>query len=80
MPSIQFQPIRIVTGSRDKAGLLVLVDNELAAVMVQLEDTVHAQERGKWFLEIMFKEPGGQNETFASLDDAKAWIQERLAA
>lgn len=79
MPSIQFQPIRVVTGSRDKAGFLVLVDDELAAVLVQLEDTVHAEERGKWFLEIMFKQPG-RNETFGSLDEAKAWLQDRLGA
>jgi hypothetical protein len=77
VPSIQFQPIKVMTASQDKAGLLVLADDELAAVMVQLEDIVHAQERGKWFLEIMFKQPG-QNETFASLDEAKAWIQEKL--
>ena len=75
--SIQFQPVRIVTGSRDKAGLLVLVDDELAAVLVQLEDTIHTNDRGKWFLEIMFKQPG-RNETFASLDEAKAWFQAKL--
>ena len=76
-PSIHFQPIGLVTGSQDKTGFLVLANGELAAVLVQLEDIVHADERGRWFLEVMFSRPG-ISETFASLDEAKAWLQGEL--
>ena len=78
-PSIHLQPIGLMTGSRDKTGVLVLVNGELAAVLVQLEDFVHGNERGRWFLEVMFSQPG-LSETFASLDEAKAWLQGRLEA
>ena len=57
MPTIELQPIRVRTGSKDKEGRLVLADGELVAVLVRLDDEMHGSDRGKWFLEVMFGSP-----------------------
>ncbi|MDR7036671.1 MULTISPECIES: hypothetical protein [Methylobacterium] len=77
--SIQVQPVRVETDSSDEAGELVFADGRLVAVLVQLSDE-HEAEAGMWFLEAGF----GRLQTpdapkFADLDEARAWIEQRLA-
>src|SRR5436305_9948208 len=40
-PQISFQPIEVLTASEDREGRLVLVDGNLAAVLVRLSDLAH---------------------------------------
>jgi hypothetical protein len=79
MAAINLQPIPVRTGCKDRIGRLVLIDGELVAVLVRLDDEIHEADEGKWFLELAF-EPLVGNETFENLDKANDWINERVAA
>lgn len=78
MPVIELRPIRVRTGSKDEEGRLVLVDGELAAVLVRLDDEMHGADRGKWFLEVSFG-PQRRADPFATLEDAEAWLKEQIS-
>jgi hypothetical protein len=78
-PKITFQPIRVITGSDDRDGLLVLANAELAAVLVRLDSAVHGDERGAWFLEAGFGPCSAPVQpVFDSLEEAQEWITARL--
>ncbi|HEV7255374.1 MAG TPA: hypothetical protein VGN97_20005 [Mesorhizobium sp.] len=78
MHAVEFQPIRVRTGSEDKEGRLALLDGELIAILVRLDDEVHDSERGKWFVEAQFGPPR-RVEPFGTLDDAEAWLRAQIA-
>lgn len=73
-------PITIRTGCRDTQGRLVLIDDELVAVLVRLDDEVHGEARGRWFLEAGFGPVGraASPDLFDTLDAADAWMQQRI--
>lgn len=73
------QPIRVRTGSEDREGRLVLIDGELAAVLVRLDDDMHEQDRGKWFLEAEFSRLSRPT-PFVSLDEAQHWLWQHARA
>ena len=81
LPVIEFQPIRIRTGSQDVVGRLALFEGELIAVLVRLDDPIHdSVQRGSWFLETCFSPvASGQAPVFHDLDAAAAWISKQLA-
>jgi hypothetical protein len=77
--SLRLQPVHIATRNHDSQSELVFADGFLVAVLVQLSED-HEDEAGKWFLEAGF----GPIEvpdppTFADLDEAQGWIEQRLA-
>ena len=77
---LDLQPIAVKTGSRDTQGRLAIVGGELVAVLVRLDDPVHGDERGGWFLEAGFGACDGVKPTpFRDLDEAKDWLARRLA-
>jgi hypothetical protein len=77
--NLHLQPVRVATGSRDTESHLVFVDGFLVAVLVQLSDE-HEGEAGRWFLEAAFGRVNDPHApTFASLDEAQAWIKQQLA-
>ncbi len=77
--TITLTPIPIRTGSGDTEGRLALVDGELAAVLVRLDDPVHGSLRGRWFLESGFgRLAGSAREPFATLDAAQAWLRQQV--
>ena len=78
MTDITLQPIPVMTGSQDHEGRLVLVDGQLAAVLVCLADEVHGADRGGWFLETGFGRCDGHHPVFESLDEAQAWVRGRI--
>jgi len=79
MINITLQPIPVMTGSQDHEGYLVLVDGQLAAVLVRLADEVHGADRGGWFLETGFGPCDGPvYPVFKSLDEAEAWVRRRI--
>ena len=78
-PTLSLQPIPVRTGSQDREGQLVLVEGELVAILVRLADEAHGRERGQWFLEVGFGSlMGGKSRLFATLDEAQAWVRDRL--
>ena len=68
------QAIQIRTGCDDRNGMLMLLDDQLIAVLVELSDEIHGDARGRWALEARFDLLGSAPETFASLDQARDWI------
>ena len=80
MPVVSFQSIPILIDGHDTAGCLALVDGQLAAVLARLDRDAHPPElKGRWHLEAGFGLCGGTGtHVFATLDDAGAWVQERL--
>jgi hypothetical protein len=77
-PKLTFQAIEIMTGHADRQGQLVLADGQLIAVLVLLDDEIHGEDRGRWFLEAGFGpcqlpvQPA-----FSDLETAARWITER---
>ena len=75
-PQVSFQPIEVLTASEDREGRLVLIDGNLAAVLVRLSDLAHDPLlRGAWYLEAGFGLLNGRHEMFASLEEAVASIE-----
>lgn len=76
--SLTFQPTRVGTGS-DEDGMLVFFEERLVAVLVHLgEDNEIAP--GQWFVEAGFGRIGLDQPLFPDLDDASAWLLDRLQA
>jgi len=72
------QPIRVGTGA-DEEGCLVFSDGRLAAVLVRLSDDNEIAP-GQWFYEAGFGAlDGPEHPTFADLEEAKAYIEDRLS-
>lgn len=77
--TLRLQPVQVGTGSYDTDGQLVFADGLLAAVLVQLSG-FHEDISGMWFLEAGFGLVSSANPpTFAGLDEAQTWIEQRLA-
>ena len=77
---IEMQPIPVRTGSKDREGRLVLFGTELVAVLVRLDDEVHGEDRGRWFLESAFGWYPARVDTFSTLAEAESWVGQKLAA
>ena len=71
--------IRIRTGSADENALLLLAGGQLVAILVELADAGHDDERGKWAVETTF---GLQHErvpnNFATAADAAIWVSNHI--
>ncbi len=79
---ITFQPMRVLIDGFDSDGRLILADDQLTAVIVLLEAEHHTPgTTGKWYLEAGFGKcavPLANAPLWDTLDDAAAWVQERL--
>jgi len=75
VPRTSTMPLQVRTGSADHNGVLMLLDDQLIAILVELTDGVHGQASGRWALENTF---GLFNistpETFASIEQAWDWL------
>ena len=79
---ISFQPMRVRIDGHDSEGRLVLVDNQLAAVIVRLDGQSHdPDQRGLWHLEAGFGMYTGPRPMllFKTLEEARAWVERALA-
>ena len=74
---VTIQPIRVATGTDDREGYLVLEDAVLAGVIVRLDDPMHGDNVGKWFLEACFGPHCRRDPVFPSLEQAVNWFHER---
>ncbi len=67
--------VGIRTNSDDENAVLLLADGQIVAILVELADEAHGEERGKWVVEAIF---GLQHDrvpqSFRSAADASAWI------
>jgi urocanate hydratase len=53
----------------------VLVDGQLAAVLTLLQDEMHSDKRGSWYLEAGLGDwAGQQGMIFATLGEAAEWL------
>ena len=76
MATITLQPVRVRTGSKDTEGRLALVDGELVAVFVRLDDPMHEEDQGRWFLEAGFGPCSREAPPlFAGLAEAEGWCR-----
>lgn len=76
---MDFQPIRIATGTADEDGRLVLFGGRLVAVIVRLDDESHGAARGQWSLEAGFNGvESAKPPLFANLQAAERWIAIQL--
>lgn len=77
---ISFQPIRVLIDGHDSEGSLLLVDNQLAAVIVLLDGEHHASEhKGRWHLEAGFGRCNIRDAPlFEAREQARAWVERRL--
>ena len=77
--SLRLQPVHVATGSADIDSRLVFADGFLVAVLVLLSAD-HEDVAGMWFLEAGFGPVDTVTPpTFADLDAAQTWIEQRLA-
>ena len=72
---MEFQPIKVATGSADEEGRLVLHEGKLIAVLVRLDDSGHGPALGQWSLEAGFNGVDSvKPPLFANLPAAERWI------
>jgi hypothetical protein len=78
---ISFKPMRVRIDGHDSEGRLVLVDDQLVAVIVRLDGQSHApDQRGLWHLEAgfgMYNVPRPMP-LFKTLEEAGAWVERAL--
>lgn len=79
MASLDMQPIPVRTGSKDKEGRLVLFEGELIAVLVRLDDDMHGDNRGQWFLDAVFVSKLTRDDPFPTLAEVETWVRQKLA-
>lgn len=76
---MEFQPIKVATGSADEEGRLVLHDGKLIAVLVRLDDPNHGPALGQWSLEAGFNGVDSPKPPlFANLAAAERWLIRQL--
>lgn len=77
---IEFQPVKVGTGSADEEGRLVFHDGKLIAVLVRLDDANHGPALGQWSLEAGFNGVDSvKPPLFANLTAAERWLDRQLA-
>jgi hypothetical protein len=75
LPTITLQPVEVMAGSREQEDRLVFADGQLAVVRAHLDDPVHEDERGGWFLEVEFCPLNGARQpVFGSLEESQARV------
>lgn len=77
---IEFQPVKVATGSADEEGRLVFHHGKLIAVLVRLDDANHGPALGQWSLEAGFNGVDSvKPPLFANLTAAERWLGRQLA-
>ena len=76
--TLRLQPVCVRTGSTDAESQLVFEDGSLVAVLTHLSDE-YGDEAGMWFLEVGFGPCASvRTHIFDSLEEAEAWVENRL--
>ncbi len=70
---------RIRTDSDDSNGVLLIDNGELVAILVELADEIHGDQRGHWVIETTFGLQRTRGpKTFARASDAADWVSENI--
>lgn len=70
--------LRIRTDSADDNALILLSDGQLVAILVELADESHGDERGKWTVETVFGLGNHRSSgNHASANDAADWVSDQ---
>lgn len=81
MPPTSAYSLNIGTDSKDADAIILLAKGSLVAVLVELSDESHEEERGRWVIEATF---GLHNhripETFSSAECAAAWVSSNICS
>lgn len=78
MLKVTFCPIGVLTGSADRDGCLVLVNDDLAGVLVRLSEAHGIDLADRWFLEAGFGRLADNPLVFETIDSARGWVLERV--
>ena len=71
--------LRIKTDSADDNALILLSDSQLVAILVELSDESHGDERGKWTVETIFGLGNGRHpRNHDTAGDAADWVSDHL--
>ena len=71
--------LRIRTDSADDNALILLSDGQLVAIIVELTDESHGDERGKWTVETIFGLGNNRNPgNYATAGDAADWVSDHI--
>lgn len=77
LPTSRCEPLLVNTASPDRQGCLILVDDQLVAIIVRIERTEHLEPElwERWFLEAGFGpcQAPTLNSSFASPAEALDW-------
>lgn len=75
---VVLQPISVDTASSDHAGMLVMANGLLVAILVRLDAPEHARS-GTWFMEVgLGRLAGVRAPVFDTLEDATRWVRRRF--
>jgi hypothetical protein len=74
--TLELKPIEVA--SVDREGQLILFNGVLVGVLVKLS-SLHGELSGRWHLETGYDGLRDERLTFADLDAAKRWINDRLS-
>jgi hypothetical protein len=77
---ISFQPMRVLIDGHDSEGRLILVNGDLAAVIVRLDGQTHDPEhKGLWNLEAGFGRCSVRDAPlFKTPEEAGGWVEQTL--
>ena len=82
MPDITLQPVQVDTRSPDSEGLFAFGDGKLAAVLMRLSETLHAEAgfSGQWCVELGFGPctVGFVPVLLTDVEAVRCWIAERM--
>jgi hypothetical protein len=72
--------LRVKTDSADSNGILLFDDGELIAILLELADESHGEDRGKWVIETVFSvELNPPRSSFASAEEASIWVMRHFS-
>jgi hypothetical protein len=77
---ISFQPMRVLIDGHDSEGRLILVNRDLAAVIVRLDGECHdLEQKGLWNLEAGFGRCSVRHAPlFKTPEEAGVWVEQTL--
>lgn len=73
--------LQIGTDSEDADAIILLANGALVAVLVELSDESHGEDRGKWTIEALFGLRNGRiPDNFPSRESAAAWVSDNICS
>ena len=74
---IALQHVRVATVDGGEAGVLVIKEDQLVAVLTRVDEALYSA-KGQWFLETGYGRLSGCHALFQTLEEAQTWISQPL--